>query len=87
MTDAEALEEIKRLVGLGRVVFTRHARERMGDRSATAGDVCEAMLTARSAAWQADRSNWRVSGGVDLDGDDLTIIVDIEADVVVVTLF
>jgi hypothetical protein len=33
-----------------------------------------------------DRGGWRVEGGHDRDGDDLTVIVDIEADVIVITL-
>ena len=70
------LAEIKRLAELGRIVFTHHARLRMIDRGATV-----------SALPQRERDNWRVEGGVDLDGDDLTVIVDLEADVVVVTLF
>ena len=46
-----------------------------------------ALLGATSATEQRDRGCWRVQGGVDLDGDDLTVIVALEADVVVVTLF
>ena len=33
------------------------------------------------------RDTWCVSGGHDLDGDELTVIVAVEADVVVVTVF
>jgi hypothetical protein len=45
--------------------------------------------SARSAppASSLDRGGWRVEGGRDRDGDDLTVIVDIEADVIVITLF
>lgn len=46
-----------------------------------------ALLTATEATKQDDRDNWRVGGGVDTDDDELTVIVVIEADVVVVTLF
>jgi hypothetical protein len=87
VTDAEALEEIQRLAGLGRVVYTKHARDRMSDRGATARDVRKALLSATDATYQADRQNYRVSGGTDTDGDDLTVIVDLEADVIVVTIF
>jgi len=81
------LAEIKRLAELGRIVFTHHARLRMLDRGATVRDVRNALLCAEIAVPQRERDNWRVEGGVDLDGDDLTVIVDLEADVVVVTLF
>jgi hypothetical protein len=59
----------------------------MPERGATFADVRQSLLTAASARWQADRQNWRVDGGVDTDGEELTVIVDVEADVIVVTLF
>ncbi len=84
---SDALAEIKRLVELERVLYTQHARERMVERGATARDVRCALRSAKLAKWQADRENWRVGGGVDLDGDELTVVVDLLADVIVVTLF
>jgi hypothetical protein len=42
---------------------------------------------ATAAIRQSERGNWRIEGGTDNDGDDLTAIVDLEADVIVVTLF
>lgn len=83
---ARALAEIQRLASLSRIVYTGHALLRMDHRGASRGDVRSALITATSARWQ-ERGNWRVEGGRDLDGDDLTAIVDIEADVIVVTLF
>jgi len=68
-------------------VFRAHASERMHSRGATPGDVRAALITARSSRWQADRETWRITGGVDLDGDELVVIVALEADVVVVTVF
>jgi hypothetical protein len=59
----------------------------MSDRGATARDVRKALLSATDATYQAHRQNYRVSGGTDTDGDDLTVIVDLEADVIVVTIF
>ena len=87
MSDAKALGEIKRLTKLDRVIFRMHARERMATRGAVAGDVLNALLSATTASWQHDHETWRVGGGVDRDGDDLTVIVDLEADVIVVTIF
>ena len=58
----------------------------MRERGAIIDDVCRALVTSTSATWQAEHLSWRVSGGVDLDGDGLTIVVDIEADVIVITL-
>lgn len=87
MNDARALAEIQRLCRLDRIVITRHANQRMNNRGASELDVRKALLTATAAIRQADRDNWRVEGGVDTDGDDLTLICDIGVDVIVVTLF
>jgi len=87
VNDARALAEIQRLSRLDRIVITRHANQRMNDRGATEPDVRKALLTATAAMRQADRDNWRVEGGVDTDGDDLTLVCDIGVDVIVVTLF
>jgi hypothetical protein len=81
------LAEIKRLTSLDRVELRLHAYQRMLERAVTIMDVCSALLSATGVRWQADRETWRVEGGVDLDGDDLVVIVVLEADVVVVTVF
>jgi hypothetical protein len=49
--------------------------------------MAKAGVTATSWTWQADRENWRVAGGCDCDVDDLTLVVDIEADSIIVTIF
>jgi hypothetical protein len=85
--DARVLAEIKRLARLDRVVLPSHARQRTLERGADPRDVRRALLTATAAVYQADRNNWRLDGGVDTDGDDLMLICDLEADVIVVTLF
>lgn len=87
VNDAEALAEIQRLARLERIDIIPHARRRMRERSATESDVRWALLTATAALYQGDRDNWRVEGGVDTEGDALTLICALEADVIVVTLF
>jgi hypothetical protein len=87
VNDAKALGEIQWLARLDRIVITPHAGRRMDERGATEADVWNALVTATAAFRQADRDNWRVEGGVDIGGDDLTLICDIEDDVIVVTLF
>jgi hypothetical protein len=88
VTDAEALAEIHRLAALpGRVVFRNHALDRMDERGATRGDVKNALRSSRGSEWQPDHQTWKVTGGTDLDGDDLTCAVDIEDDIIVVTIF
>jgi hypothetical protein len=81
-----ALAEIQRLAQLDRIRYVRHARDRMAERGATPADVRNTLLTATAAVWQPERSNWRVRG-VDCAGDDLTAVVDLEADVIIVTIF
>ncbi|MCX5744645.1 MAG: DUF4258 domain-containing protein [Proteobacteria bacterium] len=87
MSDATVLDEIRRLVRRGSIVLTRHARDRLAERGASVRDLVAALLGATQASWQVDRANWRVSGGRDLDGDEMTVIVDLVADVIVVTIF
>jgi hypothetical protein len=87
VSDDRALVEIQRLAQLDRIVYSDHARTRMVQRNARPRDVRNALLTATAAVWQADRQNWRAVDGVDLDGDELTVVVDIWADLVVVTIF
>jgi hypothetical protein len=87
VNDARVLAKIQRLCRLNRIVITRHANQRMNERGATEPDIRKALLTATAAIRQADRHNWRVEGGVDTDGDDLTLVCDIGIDVIVVTLF
>jgi hypothetical protein len=87
VSDAAALAEIKRLAGLDRIQFRVHALDRMDERGASSADVRQALMTAIAAIWQADRGNHRVVGGGDGAGDDMTVIVSIEADLIVITIF
>jgi hypothetical protein len=82
VNDTKALVEIQRLASLGRIALTDHAIRRMRERRAGLVDVRRA-LTSATAAMTQDRGGWRVDGG--RDGDNLTVIVDMEADVIVST--
>jgi hypothetical protein len=84
---SDILDEIKDLAARDRISIRFHARQRMGERGATYEDVKRALVTARRAVWQDDHGTWRVVGGVDLDGDELQVAVDVQADVIVVTVF
>jgi Domain of unknown function (DUF4258) len=86
VNDTKALAEIQRLARLDRIVLTGHAAKRMDQRGAKRSDVRAALVSATSALAQ-DRGGWRVEGGCDREGDGLTVVVDIEADVIVITLF
>ena len=86
MTEAEALRTIRGLAGANRVTYTRHARERMRARSVTDGDVLDALGSATQALLQ-DNGAWRVAGGVDRDGDALVVVVALEDNLLVITVF
>ncbi|HWU86524.1 MAG TPA: DUF4258 domain-containing protein [Kofleriaceae bacterium] len=86
MHDPSALAEIHRLAHLNRIAFSTHAQRRLAERGAEREDVRVALTSSTSASRQ-DRGTWRVAGGRDRAGDELTVIVDIEADVIVVTIF
>jgi hypothetical protein len=86
MTPAEALKAIRGLASANRIAISSHAYRRMNQRGATFADVHHALTHAQQCAWQAQHQRWKVESA-DLDGDDLTLAVVIEDDVIVVTLF
>jgi len=80
-----ALQDVKGYAAAGRVYVPGHARERMAQRGVDDEDVFHALTMATSCAAQpSDR--WLVEGP-DIDGDPLTVVVVLEAGVVVVTVF
>ena len=86
VTPAEALTAIRGLAGANRIVITSHAYQRMSQRGATVQDVHHALVNAPRCSWQPEKSTWKVESA-DLDGDALTLVVSIQSDVIVVTLF
>jgi hypothetical protein len=86
VTPAEALETAHRAGATGQFFVSIHARERQGERTAHRADIREALRTTTKAKLQ-ENERWRLDGGTDLDGDDLTLIVVFEAGVIVVTVF
>ncbi len=85
MDAATALVDIRGYAAANRIRILRHAWQRMGERGAQYEDVRHALASARRCR-AADQGRWRVSGD-DLDGDELTLVVAIEAGVVVVTVY
>ncbi len=83
----QALDAAKRLARGGQVWFRQHAYDRMAERNAVVADVIAAILTSTRAAYQSDRDNWKLTGGADLDGDDMVVIVDFVGDLVIVTIY
>lgn len=86
MDGTEALETIRRYAVAGLVAFTTHARERMVQRRVSLDDVLRALINAKSARATDVAEKW-IACGPDLDGDDLEVVVVIEAGLVVVTVY
>ena len=85
MDAASALADIRGFAAANRIRILRHAWQRMGERGAQYEDVRHALAGARRCK-AADQGRWKVSGD-DLDGDELTLVVAIEASVIVVTVY
>jgi len=86
VTPAEALESIRRAGISGAFVVSGHARQRMRERGAGLRDVRNAMATATQCRAQ-ETGRWRTDGGVDDDGDELSIVVVFDGGTIVVTLY
>jgi hypothetical protein len=86
----EALDEVIRMATQGRYILTSHARLRSRERGGVRErDIRHALVNATSCREDRDpnhASDWKVEGP-DMDGDDLTLCVIIEDDVVVCTVF
>ncbi|MBX3249583.1 MAG: DUF4258 domain-containing protein [Myxococcales bacterium] len=85
MTEDEVREVVRTAAVQRRFRLSNHAKERCVARRVAYEDVRHALSTALRAHEQPNGC-WRVTGR-DLDDDDLTCIIAIEDDVVVVTLF
>lgn len=88
MTAAEALEKIRGLASANRVFWAigGHVDKRMRERGVQYGDIRSALMNATRAVYQRDNDRWRTEGP-DLDGDELTVVVIVEADLIVCTVF
>jgi hypothetical protein len=66
--------------------LSSHARKRMRERQVTVADVAFGLRTAARATYQPDADRWRLEGGTDVEGEELTLVIEIDP-VLVVTLF
>lgn len=89
MTPAEtnALAAIRLAAVNGRIRETGHAAKRMRERGVTFAGLRRALTSSTGCLVDAP-GKWRVNGGVDQDGDSLTVVCVLEGDgTIVVTLF
>lgn len=82
MSPGEAIEKARLALRRGRLRISFHARhERMELRSASRADIEEAIETCSGAIQHPERKNrWRLTGGVDFDGDGLDVVVAFDDD-------
>ena len=81
-----ALLEIRGLAKANRFNFEPHALARMEERGAQVRDVQFALCNATECRCQPENGRWKVDGA-DLDGDALTLVVEIDDGLLVVTVF
>ena len=80
MNPTRARKLIRALVGAGCIRFTEHARRRMLERDVARREVMRAILESRLCKSQPNR-RWRLAS------TELVVVVQIELDALVVTLF
>jgi hypothetical protein len=87
MSPSEALAAAREAGVTGRFFIVAHALSRQEERSVSRFDLRNALMTAKVARYQPSKDRWRLEGGVDLDEDDLTVVIEIDSGVVVITVF
>ncbi|MCB9589650.1 MAG: DUF4258 domain-containing protein [Polyangiaceae bacterium] len=75
MKPADALQAAQAAAKTRQLLLTMHARESMAKRGVQVVDLNEAIRTAKDAIWSEKEQTWRLSGGKDSEGDDLTVVV------------
>jgi hypothetical protein len=79
VTADEALSIARAAAEADRLRFSRHALERMQERTATHADVRQAVRTCDVAVPSEDGPNrWKLCGGGDLDDCELRVVVAID---------
>lgn len=76
------LEKIKN----GEFFLSIHAQERMSERDVVVGDIINVALTAKNICWQSERLTYLIEG-FDLLSNELNVVVGIEDNVIIVTVF
>jgi hypothetical protein len=86
LTVGEALDRVKGLTLANRWrIEPRHGLPRMRQRGASFEDVRHGLIFAGDCHFQ-DNGRWKLETE-DLDGDEMSLVVVVEDDVLVVTLF
>jgi hypothetical protein len=59
----------------------------MAERRVTKRCISRALQTATGAIHQVEKDRWKLTGGVDVEGQELILIVKFDRDVLVITIF
>ena len=86
MTGKASLRLIRALAGEGRVLFSSHAEDEATRMGVSLEDVVFALAHAQQCLWQPKTETWKVKGN-DRFEEPMVIVVDIQDDLVVVTVF
>jgi hypothetical protein len=86
VTPAEALRRARLAGRLGQFEVSPHARKRMKERRVTRSDLMAALGTTTHAAHEG-QGRFLLTGGVDIEGQALAVVIAIDPGCVVITLF
>jgi len=86
MNAKQALTEAATAAKLGMFRISGHLGRDRAYRNIRRGDLVKAMVSATLATAESE-SRWVLTGGVDLDGEGLTVVVAFDGGVIVVTAF
>src|SRR5262245_7327517 len=84
MTADEALKQAQRLFLAGHYIISDHARRQMLARDVSPRDLRNAIVNANTCR-PGHSGRWLIEG-VDRDGDSLTVVVEIRANLMIVTV-
>lgn len=85
--EQKALKDAAGYAAAGRVRYSPHAQKRIEERCGGADNNVLAAIKSATKCTAQDNGRYRLTGGVDIDGDDMTVIILFDDGVLVVTLF
>jgi len=90
VTPEEVLRHVAGAARVQQIVVIEHAWDRMRQRRLVLNDLFNALKTAKKAVFDPDRGyegRWLLSEGTALDGDPLDVAVELDGEVIVVTVW
>ncbi|MBC7793215.1 MAG: DUF4258 domain-containing protein [Clostridia bacterium] len=84
MSAREVAAKVREMAKADRITFSRHARQRMGERGFTVENV-KYMLSHNTRAVASGETEWEIYGR-DNDGNDTKVVVAIRHNIVVITV-